>query len=117
MSQHSEEALIGMAIRQQDQQAFGQLVTRHQSMVRNSLRQLTNWDDGLADDLAQETFIQAYQNLHQFDGRAKFSSWLYRIAYNQFLQHCRKQSSQKRAAELDELVGNEIDSDQRQLDE
>ena len=57
------------------------------------------------------------ENLHQFDGRAKFSSWLYRIAYNQFLQHCRKQSSQKRAAELDELVGNEIDSDQRQLDE
>lgn len=110
MTQHAEEALIGLAIGKQDQHAFGQLVTLHQSMVRNALRQLTNWDEGLADDLSQETFIQAYQNLHQFDGRAKFSSWLYSIAYNQFLQHCRKQSSQKRAAELEQLDGAEPDA-------
>ena len=110
MTEHAEEVLIGLAVGRQDQQAFGQLVTRHQSMVRNALRQLTNWDESLADDLAQETFIQAYQNLKQFDGRAKFSSWLYRIAYNQFLQHCRKQSSQKRAAELEELDGREADT-------
>ncbi len=108
--QRSEEVLIGLALSRQDQHAFAQLVTRHQSMVRNSLRQLCNWDEGLADDLAQETFIQAYQNLRQFDGRSKFSSWLYRIAYNQFLQHCRKQSSKKRAVELEELDGREADS-------
>ena len=107
MKQFSEEELIGRAVHQQDQLAFGQLVTRHQSRLRNSLRQLTNWDESLADDLAQETFIQAYQNLHQFDGRAKFSSWLYRIAYNQFLQFCRKQASKKRSAELEELDGSE----------
>lgn len=121
MSQHSEQVLISLAIGQQDQSAFAQLVTQHQSMVRNSLRQLTNWDESLADDLAQETFLQAYQKLNQFDGRAKFSSWLYRIAYNQFLQHCRKQSSQKRAAEFEELEGNEPDlaqmSSQQQQEE
>lgn len=110
MIQHSEQVLIELALSKQDQHAFGQLVNRHQSTVRNALRQLTNWDEALADDLAQETFIQAYQKLHQFDGRAKFSSWLYRIAYNQFLQHCRKHASQKRAADLQELDGAEVDT-------
>lgn len=110
MKRLSEEALIGLALRKADQRAFGQLVTRHQSMVRNSLRQLTDWNEALADDLAQETFIKAYQNLQQFDGRAKFSSWLYRIAYNQFLQYCRKQNSLKRSAELEELDIEHLDS-------
>lgn len=117
MKEHSEEVLIGLALGKRDQRAFGQLVTRHQSMIRNSLRQLTNWDEGLADDLAQETFLMAYQNLRQFDGRARFSSWLYKIAYNQFLQHCRKQSSQKRAAQVEELDAETLDADNYALDE
>lgn len=103
MKNYTEEALIGLALGKQDQSAFGQLVMRHQSVIRNALRQLTNWDEPLADDLAQETFIQAFKKLHQFNGKAKFSSWLYRIAYNQFLQYCRSQSSQKNQAELQEL--------------
>jgi RNA polymerase sigma-70 factor (ECF subfamily) len=107
VSSHTEEALIGLALGKHDQFAFGQLVKRHQSTIRNSLRQLTNWDEALADDLAQETFIQAFKNLHQFNGKARFSSWLYRIAYNQFLQYCRKQQSQKNQAELQDLDAQE----------
>lgn len=88
----SDRLLVDLAISGGDQQAFSELIARHQSTIRYSLRQLTNWDDALADDLAQEAFIQAYKALRSFKGKAKFSSWLYRIAYNCFLQHIRKKS-------------------------
>ena len=73
-----------------DQHAFGELVRRHQSPVRGLLRQLTRTDVELADDLAQETFIRAYKNIRSFRGEAKFSTWLYRIAYNVFRDDARK---------------------------
>jgi RNA polymerase sigma factor (sigma-70 family) len=73
-----------------DQHAFGELVRRHQSPVRGLLRQLTRSDLELADDLAQETFIRAYKHIRSFRGEAKFSTWLYRIAYNLFREEARK---------------------------
>lgn len=112
MDSKQEAVLIDIAVRDNDQQAFAQLMREHQSRIRNSLRQLTNYDDALADDLAQETFIQAYKNLHQFDSKAKFSSWLYKIAYNQFLQHCRRNQSQKNSAELDDIDDHQLADNQ-----
>ena len=82
--------LILRVIAQDDRHAFGELVKRHQSAVRNHLRALTKGDRARADDLAQDTFIKAYRSIRQFQGTAKFSSWLYRIAYNTFLNDQRK---------------------------
>lgn len=109
MNNYSEDVLVKLAVCNNDRRAFGQLVKQHQSAVRNSLRQISNWNETLADDLAQETFIQAYKNLHRFKGDAKFSSWLYRIAYNQFLQHCRKAQSQKNQANLQPLDSQQLE--------
>jgi RNA polymerase sigma-70 factor (ECF subfamily) len=67
-----------------DTHAFGELVKRHQSLVRNLLRTWLRGDQARADDLAQETFLKAYTNLSQFNGQAQFSTWLCQIAYNQF---------------------------------
>jgi RNA polymerase sigma-70 factor (ECF subfamily) len=67
-----------------DEHAFGELVKSHQSFVRNLLRTWLRGDNARADDLAQETFLKAYRNLHQFSGAGKFSTWLYKIAYNEF---------------------------------
>ena len=92
MSEIEDNQLVDQAVRLNDQGAFAELVNRHQSKVRYSLRQLTNWNESLADDLAQETFLQAFRQLSKFRGEAKFSSWLYRIAYNAFLQHVRKKT-------------------------
>jgi RNA polymerase sigma factor (sigma-70 family) len=57
--------------------------------VRQQLRRLTHGDAALADDLAQETFVQAWRHLGAFRGDARVSTWLYRIAYNAFLAHVR----------------------------
>jgi RNA polymerase sigma-70 factor (ECF subfamily) len=103
VNQYSEAVLITLAVSNNDQRAFGELVKRNQVGVRHSLRQLCNWNEALADDLSQDTFIQAYKALHQFNQKSKFSSWLYRIAYNQFLQYCRSNKAQKNYAEFEVL--------------
>lgn len=69
--------------------AFTQLVERHQSPVRALLRRLTRGDETLGDDIAQETFLQTYRHLANFRADARFSTWLFRIAYNCFLAHVR----------------------------
>lgn len=93
--------LVARIILDDDQNAFAELVRRHQSSVRGLLRQLTRTDLALADDLAQETFIRVYKNLRSFRGEARFSTWLYRIAYNVFREEARRRK---------ELVG--LDEDQ-----
>jgi RNA polymerase sigma-70 factor (ECF subfamily) len=68
--------------------AFSQLVANHQQAVRGFLRRVCgNWAD--AEDLAQETFIAAWENLRRFSGQSTFRSWLCGIAYNKCLTAAR----------------------------
>src|SRR6185295_9792302 len=99
--------LVARVLVNDDQHAFGELVRRHQSSVRGLLRQLTRSDLTLADDLAQEAFVRAYKNIRSFRGEARFSTWLYRIAYNCFREDARKRQ---------ELVGIDESQWQRELD-
>lgn len=86
----SDADLIGRVIARDDKHAFAELVRRHQSRLRTLLRRLTAGDDATADDLAQETFINAYRAMRRYRGGAKFSTWLYRIAYNAFASQARR---------------------------
>jgi len=92
-----DQVLINRVLDDGDQHAFAELVKRYQSQLRYSLRQLTGWDEALADDLSQETFIRVYSALHQFRGGAKFFTWVYRIAYNCFAAHCRSAAGSRSA--------------------
>ncbi len=83
--------LIKRILLHEDRQAFNQLVRRHQSNVRAQLRRLCRNDHALADDLAQETFLLAWRKLSQYRSDARFSTWLFRIAHNCFLQAYRQQ--------------------------
>ena len=82
--------LIARVLSREDQNAFGELVRRHQSPVRAFLARMTRGDSHLADDLAQETFLKAWQKLKTFRGDAKFSTWLFGIAFNEFRGSARK---------------------------
>ena len=73
-----------------DRHAFARLVRAHQSRVRLQLRRLVHGDAALADDLAQETFVQAWLHLNEFRGDARLATWLHRIALTRFLQHARR---------------------------
>lgn len=93
MINYDDNELIAAYLAGNDQAAFGELVRRHQSRLRYSLRQLTGWNEALADDLAQETLVKAYRGLRQYQGGAKFSTWLYRIACNELASYYRKQGN------------------------
>jgi RNA polymerase sigma factor (sigma-70 family) len=75
-----------------DGAAFGLLVRQHQSAVRAQLRRLLRGDAARADDLAQEVFVQAWMKLPQFRGDARLATWLYRIAWHQYLMTRRSQA-------------------------
>jgi len=79
----SRAALLG------DKKAFSQLVEAYQSPIRRFLFNLTNGNEELSKDLAQDTFVKAWLNIGQFRAAAKFSTWLYRIAYNTFYDYVR----------------------------
>jgi len=81
--------LVAQAVSAQDTAAFGELIRRHQSQVRNFLRKLTG-DLSAADDMAQDCFLHAWNKLQTFTGRGSFIGWLLKIAYTTFLQSKRK---------------------------
>ena len=87
------ELIARVAVRD-DRHAFSELVRRHQSAVRATLRRLTAGNHALADDLAQDTFMLAFRNLGSFRQEAKFSTWLYRIATNAYLADARKRKEE-----------------------
>lgn len=80
----TDSELVFRAVLCADTGAFGELVRRHQSAVRRFLRHLTRGDESTADDLAQETFLQAYRGLARFRADAPFLTWLLGIAHNQY---------------------------------
>ena len=92
----------------QDSTAFGELVRRHQSQVRNFLRKLAR-DYSMADDLSQDCFVHAWDKIHTYSGSGSFIGWLLKIAYTTFLQSKRKS---KRYHQVLEQVGHvtKIDS-------
>ena len=58
------------------------MIALEQESLRRFLRGLCSGDGFLADDLAQETLLKAYLSFERFEGRARFSTWLFRIAFN-----------------------------------
>jgi RNA polymerase sigma factor (sigma-70 family) len=97
-----DHQLVARVVSNQDTDAFGELIRRHQSHVRNFLRKLTG-DFTLADDLAQDCFMHAWDKLQTYSGRGSFIGWLLKVAYTTFLQSKRKS---KRYAEILQEVGH-----------
>jgi RNA polymerase sigma-70 factor (ECF subfamily) len=88
--------------RKGNQHAFRVLVERHShSVFRLAFRMTGNEHD--AEDLVQETFLRAYKQLHRFDGRAGFNTWLYRICANCSIDliRARKRRNEQQAVATD----------------
>src|SRR5215831_17124483 len=69
---------------------FEVLMRRHNERVYRAARAIIR-DDHEAEDVMQEAYVNAYTHLAQFDGRAKFSTWLTKIAVHEALALARKQ--------------------------
>src|SRR5690242_4815171 len=100
-----DDAQLVVASQGGNQDAFAQLVQRHQRRVFNLVfRMLQQYEE--ANEVTQETFLAAWQGLPSFRGDARFSTWLYRIAYN----CCLKQLEQRKR---DKALNAEIQAEHR----
>jgi RNA polymerase sigma-70 factor (ECF subfamily) len=92
----SDDDLVAR-VRAGDVACFEQLVRRHNPRVYRAARAVLR-DEHEAEDVMQDAFVRAYEHLHEFEGRARFSTWLTRIAVHEALARLRRG---KRQAPLD----------------
>ncbi len=90
-----------------ERNAYRPIVERYQNRIHAVVYgMLHNAED--ARDLTQNAFIKAYQSLKDFRIESSFYTWLYRIAVNLAIDHCRKTKRRKTSA-FDEALGNRDD--------
>jgi RNA polymerase sigma-70 factor (ECF subfamily) len=108
-----EESLLVEAARGGDMAAFEALVRRYDRNVFRIAQHITqNRED--AEDVVQDAFLKAYQNLGQFQGQSKFYTWLVRIAVNEALMRLRRRRPE-RMVSIDEDLKTEEDSMPREI--
>jgi RNA polymerase sigma-70 factor (ECF subfamily) len=103
-----DEIELVAASKRGDQDAFAQLVQQHQRRVFNLVfRMLQQYEE--SNEVTQEAFLAVWQNLPTFRGEARFSTWLYRIAYNCALKQLeqRKRDQALKVAVQAELLPGE----------
>ena len=100
------------AVRKGNVQAFTFLVERYQGMVYTLALKLMKKAEE-AEEIAQDTFIKAFQKIDSYEGKSKFSTWLYSITYNACISELRKRRIEFRS--LDDRQVSEQD-EQRMYD-
>ena len=99
-----EETELIELLKKKDRAAFKSIVETWQDMVYNTaVGILQNAED--AEDVTQETFMQAFESVSSFKGESKFSTWLYRITVSKAMDHIRKKKRKKRFAFIQSLYG------------
>lgn len=92
LSRFEEITLVTRCIATDDRDAFGRLVVEHQEGLRRFILHLTGGDASLTDDIGQETFLKAFISIKSFKAISSFRTWLYQIAYNQYINELRRSS-------------------------
>ncbi|WP_339753824.1 RNA polymerase sigma factor [Algoriphagus aquimarinus] len=89
--------------------AFGQLIQKHEKYAFTlALRILKNREE--AEEAAQDAFMKAFHSLKTFEGKSKFTTWLYKIVYNEALGRLRKSKNFTiQLDEVEELASDSLD--------
>lgn len=103
-----------------NQEYYYCLMKRYEIQLMNYVRKLSGMNQSDVEDVLQEVFILAYQNLNDYDRQFKFSSWIYRIAHNQTVSMLRKKTKNYQDIswdehDLDQLVQSNFDIEQSLL--
>lgn len=84
----TDEAIV-LRVQNGDTEAFGVLVDRYSEKIGRYGRKFLSTKEDIQ-DLMQDIFIKAYENIKSFNTSLKFSPWIYRIAHNVYVDHIRK---------------------------
>jgi RNA polymerase sigma-70 factor, ECF subfamily len=109
----ADEMTLVHAAKRGDLEAFSQLVNRYDRNIFRIAQHITHNEED-AQDVVQDAFLKAYQNLEQFQENSKFYTWLVRIAVNEALMKLRKRRND-RTVSLDEDVETEEGSMPREV--
>lgn len=103
------------AILEGDTNAYATLIDKYKNMVYSlSLKMLIQKEE--AEEAAQDSFIKAYTNLSKFEGKSKFSTWLYKITYRNCLDRIKKNRNQHKLIDINEITVNFIKDAETVLD-
>ena len=117
LSKWDELRLIARCVAGDDRHAFERLVDEYNDGLRRFLLNLTLGDACLTDDLAQETFLKVYLSLRSFQGLARFKTWLYRIAYNEYYSYMRKMKEEYPESETQhDIMDSSIEHNDAKID-
>lgn len=98
-----------------DANAFAVLVDRYKDLVYTlALRMMKHTEE--AEEAAQDTFIKVYKSLDKFKGESKFSTWIYRVAYNTCLDRLKKNKRQQYTVEINEYTEHQVKTLDNALD-
>lgn len=102
----NDQILINQII-EGDTNAFTVLVNRYKDLVFTlALRMLKNREE--AEEVSQDTFIKTYKSLHKFKGDSKFSTWIYKVAYNSCLDRIKKNKKYQNDVEINEFTEHQV---------
>jgi len=94
-----DEQLVQFSLKNED--CFYFLIKRYEIKLIRYIKQITIVCQEEAEDICQEIFIKVYRNLNDFDQKLLFSSWIYRIAHNEVINHYRKNKLLSKTISLD----------------
>lgn len=98
-----------------DANVFAVLVDRYKDLVYTlALRMMKHTEE--AEEAAQDTFIKVYKSLDKFKGESKFSTWIYRVAYNTCLDRLKKNKRQQYTVEINEYTEHQVKTLDNALD-
>lgn len=105
MDARTDEEIIGL-VRNGEVEAFRHLIERHEGIAyRTAFAVTRNHED--AEEIVQDAFLKAYTSLASFQGRSRFSTWLFRIVYRQALNHIERSKPYTTGMELNFTSGKE----------
>jgi len=89
-----------------NEEAFAELVRRYQKPLVNFFHRLV-WDEQQAEDLSQEVFCKIFVHRKSYKAEAKFSTYLFRIARNLWIDHCRSSGKMPAFSSLSAPIGDD----------
>ena len=115
MTTNEDQKLIN-AVSNGDTRAYGELVDRYKDLVYTlAYRMLKHREE--AEEVAQDTFIKIFKSLDKFKGDSKFSTWIYRVAYNTCLDRIKKNKKYINDVEINEFTEHQVKTIDSALDQ
>jgi len=91
-----------------DPQNYAKIVEKYEAPLLRYILRISNITREEGEDLLQNVFLKAYQNLNDFDRSLKFSSWIYRIAHNEVISAWRRKSARCEEVNLEKAEAAQL---------